>query len=421
MKEDFLHYIWKHQFFNSSELCTVGGEKVEILKVGDYNTNAGPDFLNATLKINNLVWVGNIEIHINSSDWDLHNHQNDKNYNTVILHLVYDNNKLILNENFKGIPTIELKNRIDLKVLNRYIDLFSTSEKVLCAKYLSSIKEMRWDTTLVEMLLERLVQKSTFIAQQITFKKYDLEWVIFSLIAQALGLKVNKDTMFMLAQSLPYKIIQKHQTNTFQLGALLFGQAGFLNDNFTEEYPNSLKREYQYLQKKYKLKPIDKHIWKFLRLRPASFPTIRIAQLQSILSQPHFYAKVKHAKTYDKLKKLLKVSMHPYWETHYNFKKSSVKRKKNLGSATIDVIMINAIVPMYYHLGSSIPVYKTYAIKLLSKIKPEKNSIVKRFVLLGSNINSAADTQAIIQLYNYYCTPKKCLTCSIGNQLMKDV
>jgi hypothetical protein len=420
MKEDFLHYIWKKQLFDKTDLFTINGEKIQIIGVGEHNTNAGPDFLNAKIKIEGLIWVGNVEIHINSSDWHKHKHHNDKAYNNVILHLVYNDDKTIKTQKGEIPQTLKLKNKIDLKLLTKYQQVFDNKENILCSSYLPSVNDEIWESTLQKLTAERFNNKVLEIEDSLCKTNNDLEWVLFFLLAQSLGLKVNKQAMQMLTQSIPFKLLINYQANSFQFSALLFGQAGFLEQEFNEGYPTSLKLEYQYLKQKHKLLPLEKFVWKFLRLRPASFPAVRIAQLQVIMSQSQFYSKIKHAIKYEKVKELLKVELDEYWDRHYVFDKLSVVKKKKLGAATLDVIIINAIVPLYFFIARKDEKYKGYATDLLKVIKAEQNSIAKRYKIAGKKIKSAADSQALIQLYNFYCIPKKCLTCNIGKQLMKD-
>jgi len=420
MKEDFLHYVWKNQLFDKTDLRTINDEKINIIDVGEHNTNAGPDFLNAKIKMDNLTWVGNVEIHVNSSDWKKHKHQNDKAYNNVILHLVYIDDKTIKTEKGEIPLTLELNNRLDVELLTKYKNIFNQKETILCSSHLSSVNDELWEATLQNLTTERFANKVIEIEDSLCNSTNDLEWVLFSLIAKCLGLKVNKQAMQMLAQSIPFKVLRKYQENSFQFSALLFGQAGFLEGEFKEEYPSKLQKEYQYLTQKHSLVPLEKFVWKFMRLRPASFPAVRIAQLQEIMSQPQFYAKIKHAIKYKNIKELLKVELGEYWDTHYVFDKLSVDRKKYLGVATLDVIMINAIVPLYYLIGKKEEKYNAYATTLLKAIKAEQNAIVKKYKIAGKKIKSAADSQALIQLYNFYCSPKKCLTCSIGKQLIKN-
>lgn len=420
MKEEFLHFVWENQFFDKANLSTALSEEIEIIDCGDRNSNSGPDFLNAKIKIGDIIWVGNVEIHINSSDWRKHKHQKDSAYNNVILHVVFIDDKIINTEKGFVPQTLVLKDRIDMKLFKKYLLKFNENEKVLCSPYLKEVDDKIWNSTLNELLLERLNRKVLEVENLIDESKNDLEWVLFYLVAQSLGLKVNKQPMQMLAQSMLFSVVRKYQLDDFQFSALLFGQAGFLDDNFTEEYPSSLKKEYNYLKHKHNLESLEKYIWKFMRLRPASFPTIRIAQLCAIMSQQHFYSKIKQAVVYKEIKKLFLLELDSYWDTHYIFDKPSVNKKKSLGKLTIDIIIINAIVPYYFLLGKKDEKYKKYAIGLLKEIAFERNTKVKKFLNKGKSVCSAADSQALIQLYDSYCSNKKCLTCSIGKQLMRD-
>jgi len=420
MREEFLHYIWKYKLFNNKDLKTQNQEKLEILNQGIHNTDAGPDFFNAKIKINNTIWAGNIEIHINSSDWYKHNHQSDKAYGNVILQVVFNNDKDVLRTDGQIIPTLIVE--FNNELLNNYESLIKNESWIPCQNEINKVDSFTIHNWLEKLAIERLEEKSERIYKLLEQTNNSWENAFYIQLASNFGFKLNSMPFELLAKSLPLNYLAKHKDNLFQIEALLFGQAGFLNGESGDEYFNQLQKEYAYLKKKFKLEPIENHLWKFLRSRPGNFPTIRIAQYSKLIySSTSLFSKILEAKTIHNLYRLFIVNPSEYWENHYVFNKESVKKRKSLGKSAVDIILINTIIPFLFIYGDSKgkPEYKTRAIEFLETMKPEKNSIVAKWNELGIGSENAFHSQALIQLKNKYCNHKKCLNCQIGNCIIR--
>jgi hypothetical protein len=421
MKEDLLQYIWQFQYFNNSELLTSSGEMIQIINTGTHNTNQGADFLDAKIKIGKTTWAGNIELHINSSDWNVHNHSADSNFNNVILHVVWNSNTTIKDIHNNDLPTLELKNRVSKLLLERYKMLMESSQFIPCESQLQQVNELTLTNWKQRLVAERLIVKSRGILAILKETNFHWEETFWWLIAANFGLKVNSDLFQQIAKLLPVSILAKHKNRIQQVEALLFGTAGLLNSEFQEKYPLMLQKEFSFYQKKYKLKIIDGEL-SFLRMRPANFPTIRIAQLSMLIHESeHLFSKIKDASSLKEVKKMLEVSANDYWHYHYVFDETSDYKVKTLGKQMIDNIIINTIIPVLfaYGLHYNEQGYKDRAIKWLEDISAEKNSITKGFENLNFSNKNAFDSQSFIQLKNEYCNKKLCLHCAIGNSLLK--
>lgn len=421
MTEDFLHFVWKYKAFNLSGLKTLEGEPIQIIKQGEHNQDAGPDFFNARIKIRNTTWAGNIEIHLKSSDWRKHLHNNNGNYNNLILHLVYENDEDIAHTG-KPVATAELKTLIDKNLLNKYNQLLYAKQWIPCSNQLNSVSSFTLNNWLERLLIERLERKAKTISSLLELNKNNLEETFYIHLARNLGMKVNTVPFELLAKSLPNSFLGKHRSSLFQVEALLFGQSGLLEKQFKDDYPNQLKKEYQFLQKKFSLRPIEEHLWKFLRLRPVNFPTIRIAQLASLIhNSSGLFSKIMEAQKVEDLRTLLNAETSEYWDTHYVFDKKSVEQKKNLGTVAIDNIIINSIVPFMFVYADykGIEEYKDKAVCILEQLSSEKNNIIEKFAELGIKSKNAANSQSLLELKNEYCSFKKCLNCGIGISLLK--
>ncbi|MBN2518962.1 MAG: DUF2851 family protein [Bacteroidales bacterium] len=416
MSEEFLHFLWKYNLFKKESLFTQNNEKVIVLDLGVHNKNGGPDFFNARIKIGKTTWAGNIEMHLKSSDWYKHKHHVDKAYNSIILQVVHYNDKDIFRQNNQKIPTAEIK--YDEKYLNKYNHLLKSKNWIPCEKEIVNIEEFVKLNWLTVLTIDRLKRKTEQIKQTFTINKNSWEETFYQHLARNFGLKLNADPFEWLAKSIPLKILAKHKNNLFQLEALLFGQAGFFEEDIEDEYFNNLKKEYIFLRKKYNLKPIEKHLWKFLRLRPSNFPTIRIAQFASLIfKSTRLFSKIIEAQNFSEIENLFHVQCLKYWDNHYVFGKISKKQKKALGNTTIHAIIINTIVPFLFFYGEmkGNEEFKDKAIFFLEKLPPENNSIIKNWSRLGFEIENSYITQALLQLKNEYCNNKKCLNCQIGN------
>ena len=423
MNEEFLHYIWKFKLFNQLDLITIDNEQVEIIKVGQHNSDAGPDFFNAKIKVGDTLWAGNVEVHINTSDWQKHNHQNDNAYDNIILHVVFNADIVLKRISGETIPTIELKDKISEKVIQNYLYFKSNKDWIPCEKQIAAVPPFIVNSTIDQLVLERLERKSKTIIDNLALNTNNWEETFYQLLARNFGFKTNAEPFELLAKSLPSLIIAKHKSSLLQIEALLFGQAGFLDEHYEDAYLQKLQNEYVFLKQKYKLKSIDKHLWKFLRLRPVNFPTIRISMFANLIyTSTHLFSKIIEMESYNELKKLMNVEASVYWHTHYIFDKESKHKIKHLGNDSINTILINTIVPFLFVYGKQKDneKYVERALKFLEQTEGEKNSIITKWKVLGISAETAYSTQALLQLKNEYCTNKKCLNCSVGNYLLKN-
>ena len=422
MKEDFLHYIWQHKLFNFLELITVKGEKVEVVKAGLMNSNSGPDFFNAQLKINNQLWVGNIEIHVKSSDWYMHHHEEDKNYDAVILHVVWEHDTEIFMKNNLALPTLEIRNFVKKEVLVNYQNLYAKEQRwIPCEKQLSEVDSFLLNNWLERLYFERLEHKSLLIEELLKQSNNDYEAVLFQLLAKNFGLKVNGEAFLSLAQSFNFSILRKVRFNEKQLSALLFGQAGFLNEETEEPYQNSLKKEYEYLKHKHNLYT-NANGFQFFRMRPNNFPTIRIAQLVALYHQhQQLFSKILEVSKLEDFYKLFSIEVNDFWKSHYTFEAISKKSSKRLTQSFIDLLIINTIIPLtFVYEKSRGGVDEEKLLQLIRQLKPEKNSIISKFSELKVETKNAFETQALLELKNNYCAKKRCLQCAIGNSLLRN-
>jgi hypothetical protein len=421
IKEDFLHYLWNLKLFKTSNLVSTTKETIQIINSGIPNSNSGPDFFNAKIKIDNQLWAGNIEIHIKSSDWFVHNHEKDLAYDNVILHVVWEDDIQIFRKDNSVIPTLVLKDYVDLEVLKSYQKLFTKKQVwINCEKEIAQIDGFILDNWLERLYLERLQSKSELILDLLKQSNNDWEAVLFKLLAKNFGLKVNGDSFLQLANSFDFSVFRKNQDKVENLEALLFGQSALLSNDFEDVYFQNLKVEYSFLKTKYKLTPIHQSELKFFRLRPNNFPTIRLSQLAKLyFTHQNLFSKLLSVAKIDNYYSLLQVSTTKYWETHYSFKTTSKQRTKKLTKSFIDLLLINTIIPLRF-------VYQKYIgkldeeliLQLIQQIKPEKNSIITKFNSLNIKTKNALKTQAFLQLKNEYCDKNKCLQCAVGTELL---
>jgi hypothetical protein len=423
MKESFLHYLWRYKRFDILNLKTTNNEPITILDSGEYNTNAGPDFFNAKLAIGDIVWVGNVEMHLKASEWLIHKHQFDKNYDNVILHVVLDADTIIHRSNGELIPCLEMKSYINEKLLGTYQQILHNAHWIPCQHHFYLVNELTKNSWWTRLLVERLEQKTALIKSQIIDNQYNWEESLYRSVAKNFGVKVNEQPFEMLANSISLITISKHKNSLFQIEALLFGQAGMLeNIEFQDEYPQKLQKEYRFLQKKHQLSPLNGDLWKFLRLRPANFPTIRIAQFAKLLYQSvHLFSKIIDTTSVKELQTLFEVELNDYWSNHYTFDKKSKEIKKHLGKDAINLILINSIVPFLF-LYAKIKKeehFKDRALQLLEAIEPEKNAILDKWQDLGIKAENAAISQSLLQQKKLYCDQQRCLECAIGVAILK--
>lgn len=421
--EEFLHFIWQFRLYGAQKLFTTDGEPIEVVQQGSLNKDAGPDFSNSKLIIGETIWVGNVEIHIKSSDWLLHQHQNDNAYDNVILHVVYEADQTIYRKDGTVIPVLVLKGLFPLELLVKYENLITATNNFPCEKQIHQVDEFIVDGFLSRILVERLADKSATVYAKLKELKGDWDETFYHFMAKNFGFKVNAIPMEILAQSLPQHLFSKHKDNALQIEALIFGQAGFLNQSFKEEYPQLLKREYQFLQKKYSLKPIDISLWKFMRMRPQNFPTLRLAQFAAlIVNSNHLFSKILITRDYRNSTVLFEnLPVNPFWENHYHFNKEAEKVSVQMGKSSIYNILINTLSLFLFAYGKAMNQhnFETRALNLLENLPPENNAIVQQFANSGVNVKSAFNSQALLQLKKYYCNEKKCLNCGIGIKILK--
>ena len=422
MREDFLHYLWRTRRFDLTDLKTTKGETIDIQNFGEHNHNAGPDFLNATIRIGDTTWAGNVEMHVKASEWMQHKHQNDKAYNNVILHVVFEENEPVFKENTEGPPTLELRERIPEGIAQKYWSLMHNEHWIPCQQQFYTVSELTKTLWMERLLVERLEEKTEAIAASLDRNKMDWEETFYQFIARSFGAKVNAEPMEWLARSLPHRILAKHKNNLFQVESLIFGQSGLLEKGFEDQYPTLLTKEHAFLSHKHQLTPIETVAWKFSKLRPNNFPTIRLAQLASLVHQSsHLFSKVLESHSIDNIKALFDVKISAYWDDHYTFDTPSVLRPKTIGDDALNLIIINTIVPFLFYYGKmkKEETYKDRAFAFLEQLKPEPNNITEGWQRLGLEPKSAYNSQALIQLKNKYCDKKRCLECSIGNAIVK--
>jgi len=423
MKENLLHFIWKLQLFSCKKLHCTTNDSVQIISPGLQNHNSGPDFLNAKIKIKDQLWAGNVEIHVKSSDWYIHKHETDENYDSVILHVVWEHDVEIFRKSNQIISTLELKNYISKDLLVKYEQLFNKNKKwINCENNIDSIDNFVLSHWFERLYFDRLEGKSNQIQEILKKNNNNWEATLFYLLARNFGLKINADSFYNFANSFDFSIVRKVSNNQEQLEALFFGQAGLLNNNYESEYFETLKKEYNYLRIKFNLTPISNGQVQFFRLRPNNFPTIRLSQLANLYHlHQNLFSEVIELKSVDKFYESLNVSTSAFWKTHYTFEKESKKSNKYLTKSFVDLLLINAIIPLkFVYLKSLGKEDFSSILKIMDEIKPEKNSIISKFSDFKIKSKNAFETQALLQLKNEYCTKQLCLQCEIGKELLQN-
>jgi hypothetical protein len=424
MTEDVLQYIWKTQSIIKSNLLTVDGEPLQILKQGVLNDDAGPDFSSARLIINRVDWVGDVEVHIKTSFWKLHKHQHDPAYNKVILHVVWEHDMPVSRNDGSEIPTLELKNLVNQSWLQKYKSLQASLQIIPCEAFFRDVPEYHKHAAFNKVLIERLQRKSKLLLNNVHALKGDWEQAAMHLLFEYFGFKKNNEAFKQLATISNYKIIQK-LGSIMQMEAYLIGMAGLLGESkHQNEYRKELLREFNWLQKKFDITtaPMSATWWKFMRLRPANFPTIRLAQLASLLyKRQHLFhsiidATAKEAAIY------FKVEQSEFWQTHYHFNKESKSGIKGIGEQSARLLSINvaAVLLVAYGQYTNDESFIEKAVNFLEVLKPEDNVITRQWQELGVQLNSAAESQGAIELFNIYCKDRKCLQCNIGSQILSD-
>jgi len=422
MKEVFILYLWENKLLFPN-LLTTDKQPITILHPGTTNLDAGPDFLNARLKIGDTLWAGNVEIHVNASDWYKHRHDADKAYDNVVLHVVYEADKQIYDSSQKAIPTLEIKKYFNTSILLRYRDFIDSRRWIACENMLDKVQRFTWLSWLDRLIAERLEIKTAQIFDLLSASGNDWEVCFYQLLVKNFGFKVNQLPFEQLARMLPLKILLKHRDQLFQLEALLYGVAGLLEGDFKDEYPKSLKNEFKFLAKKYELKIMEASQWRFMRMRPVNFPTIRIAQLAALIHKHgNLFSEIRYAQSSAQIVKLLKVEASAYWTNHFQFDKLSEGKIKKIGDDAISLILINTVVQSIFAYGKyhSDLSMQEKALILLEELEPENNSLIRKFEKAGFSASNALHTQSLIYMHQSYCKPKRCLECRIGHVLLKN-
>jgi hypothetical protein len=420
MNEEFLQFIWKNSLFQTTKLKTVQGQRVTVVNPGKLNSDAGPDFFNASIKIEDTLWAGNVEVHLRSSDWLLHGHQSDPAYNNVILHVVLENDKEVFMQN--GLPLPSLILPVKKEIDENYQELISEKSWPACHRNVGNVDEIFRFVAFDSLLIERLQNKTDSILRLLNENKNDWSEIFYQLLARNFGFKTNALPFEMLSRRTPLAVLAKHKTNLFQLEAILFGQSGMLNEQLLgDEYFLQLREEYSYLAKKYGLKGMESYLWKFMRLRPANFPTLRIAQFASLLHKSEsLLSKLTEENEINKIFDFFNVKASVYWDTHYRFNQPTPLREKWLGESSRNTIIINTVVPFLFVYGerNNKKELKQRALDILESLPPESNSIISRWDNFGVQARNSFDTQALIQLKNEYCDFKKCLHCLLVTKVI---
>jgi len=419
MKESILHYVWQNRLFTDHDLKTTDGEKLDVIDVGRINTDGGPDFFNAKIRIGKTLWAGNVEIHTCSTEWYRHNHQSDKAYDSVILHVVLHADCDIYRGDGDNIPQLELD--YPARIETNYDLLLSEQKWIPCSDKINLVPSIFIQSWKSALLTERLEQKMNSIEQLLLENNQYWEDAFYITLARSFGFGTNSQAFESLAKSLSISVLGKHKDDLLQLEALLFGQAGLLNPDKQDDYCIKLKREYDFLRVKYGLNPLACSQWKLLRLRPDNFPHVRIAQFAALIhTSTKLFSKIVEDPEIESLRKLFETKPSQYWESRYLFTNESTLHVKKLGAQSINGIIINTVVPFLFCYANhkNNEVLKSKALQMLEKIQAEKNAILTGWNRLGINAENAFDSQALIQLKKQYCDEKKCLRCRIGHKVL---
>lgn len=421
MSEDFLQFIWEHQLMDSANLFTLHGEPVKILEPGQRNHDSGPDFFNAKVKIGDTLWAGNVEIHRHSSDWYRHQHQGDEAYDSIILHAVHQFDQPVFRENGEEIPTIVMNYPIHLA--ENYRRLLTAKTWIPCQNRFHAMDPVQLKIGFNRLMIERLQDKTAEIRDKLTQNQFNWTETFYQLLARNFGFKINRLPFELLARSLPFTVAARHRNDLFQMEALFFGQSGLLHEELLgDDYYLKLRDEYGFLHKKYDLRPISAHLWKFLRLRPVNFPTLRIAQFATLMStSDNLFAELLETADPGSLLSGYHVQASEYWDTHYRFNYTGKKKIKRLGTEALNNIIINTVVPFLYLYGemNSVPHLRERALEWMDTLPPENNSVTEQWRKLGVQPRSAFESQALLLLKSKYCDTRQCLRCHIGNKLIR--
>ena len=413
--EQLLQYVWHHRIFPLQALQTVQGDTLEVLDSGLPHTDAGPDFFNAKIKFNGIVWVGNVEVHLKASDWFRHHHETDAAYDTVILHVVSVSDRVVKRSDGEEIPQLVLPVPADVE--QNYRELLAASAFPPCYRIVPSLPKLIVHSWMDTLRIERLEQK--YAQLQVRLGRCEGRWedATFVTLARNFGFGLNTDTFELWASQIPLQAVGRHRDDLFQIEAFFFGQAGLLETEAGDEYYMALRKEYLYLARKFGLTPMDGSLWRFLRTRPQNFPHVRIAQLAYLYQQAQgLLSRLIEVDSLKDAGALLQTGTSAYWRTHYTFESSSLERNNSLSHTAITLLTINTVVPVLFAYGRHIGREDlcSRAAGFLEQLAPENNYIIRMWSQVGLQAQHAGDSQALIQLKKTYCDNRKCLHCRFG-------
>ena len=420
--EDLLQFMWEQRMFQQHALRTTDGRAVEVIKPGRIQHDSGPDLVDAQLRIDGQLWAGTVEVHLRSSEWNAHGHARDPAYDNVVLHVVYEHDADVSTLRGQVLPTVELFPRISTDSIALYHTLMRGKGFVPCAGMIGRVDQGHIGPWLERVLVQRLERKTLEVEALYTQLQHDGAATLYHMLARAFGLKVNAEPFGMLAHALPLKTVLKYRDDELRTEALLFGQAGFLQVDFVDEYPRRLQQEHALLAHMHGLRPAPVAAWKFARMRPVNFPTVRIAQFAQLLMRcDGDFSVLLDTDSVQDLFDLLNVDAGVYWNDHYRFDVPSAPRSKRLGRAGAEHILINAVVPTLFALGrlQAREDRAERALHLLEQLPAERNQLLAGWAALGLQADTAGRGQALIELKNGHCAKRRCLSCGIGNQLLK--
>ncbi|MDO9511973.1 MAG: DUF2851 family protein [Bacteroidales bacterium] len=420
MKENFLAYLWRYRLLVGT-LITTAGEAVQIIRTGDPNTDSGPDYFNAIIEIGSEKWSGNVEFHIRSSDWYRHTHHTDAAYNNVILHVVYEADQDTINQAGQSVPVLCITPYFDESLFYRYEAFLNSKESIPCKSYFKFMSKLTVSAMTEKALVERLTQKAKEIDRIYILCNQHLEQTFYYLLAGCFGLKSNVQAFEMMARVLPLDLLMKHNDRIDQMEAMMYGVAGMLDDPSEDEYVLKLKSEFDFLQHKYGLVKLQPHIWKYMRMRPVSFPGIRIAQFAALLSKfPRLLNMMPGKVSYEQLLDILDVTASAYWDNHYRFGQLVAGKPKQTGHDFKLNLIINAIIPYYFWRSSEVSSngYLDLALNLLEETPAESNSVIKTWKIAGAKVKHAFDSQGLYGLKTKYCDLRRCLDCRIFSEII---
>ncbi|WP_025764575.1 DUF2851 family protein [Dyadobacter tibetensis] len=425
MNEDILSFIWQFQYFDNKDLLTDGGQAIRVLQTGHRNASSGPDFSGARIDLDRLTWVGDVEIHVNASDWHRHNHDPDPAYESVILHVVWTNDQPIRRADGTLIPTLTLDGKVRQSVLQRYFRLVDSQNSIPCADQFGNTALIDKYGMLDRVLLERLARKADDILALWTENLSDWEETSYQVLGQHFGFKLNDAPFFQLCKAIPWRVMRMQNNQVFPIEALLFGQSGLLPAHPKDDYGKALRSEHRFLVKKYRLGPaMEATEWRFLGLRPVGFPTIRIAQFAQFLAcSPNIFAGMIHAARILDFQRMFKLRQTEYWTLHHHFEKPSGKKIAFMGRDASNNLIINVAVPLLtaYSRSRKLPEYLDRALAFLTDLPPENNRITRLWESLEMRVSSASDSQGLLEWYGQYCSQKRCLSCNIGAKIIRQI